>query len=168
MTFQRFRPVHLLIPGVLAIVAALFVLSILNQYGFQKYKIPQFSQHHIKLLCSVKDWHDFGFWQLGGLLTFPYGDAYTGGFPATLYASHAPFYAFPHWLAYRLGGEPCFYLAVVILTVVFAISVAVALGILAARLLPCSLPNQFHPILISCFATLLATPSEAAWGVAFL
>lgn len=167
MTVQRLSPIHVLARCALAITTTLFVLAILNQDGFQKYKIPRFSYHHIKLLHSVKDWHDFGFWQLGGLLTFTDKEAYTGGFPASLYTSHSPLYAFPHWLAYSLGGERAFYLAVVILTVAFTISVAVALGVLTTRLLPGTLTMQFHPVVISCFATLLATPSEATWGIAF-
>lgn len=143
------------------------MLSILNQYGFQKYKIPRFSYHHQKLLHSIKDWHDFGFWQLGGLLTFSDNDSYTGRFPTALYSSHSPFYSFPHWIAYSIGREKYFYLAVVILTIIFTISLAVALGLLTSRLLPDKLLSQFHPTTIACFATLLATPSEATWGIAF-
>ncbi|MGB5241144.1 MAG: hypothetical protein WBN80_10945 [Prochlorococcaceae cyanobacterium] len=57
-------------PWALATSTAIFILTILNKYRFQLARIPESSGHHQKLLNSVKDWQSFGFFKLGGLLTF--------------------------------------------------------------------------------------------------
>ncbi|HYP03265.1 MAG TPA: hypothetical protein VER57_01810 [Cyanobium sp.] len=154
-------------PWALAATAAAIILTILNQFGFQLARIPDGSSHHHKLLNSVRDWQSFGFFRLGGLLTFTDKESYTGAFPDKLYGSHAPFYAFPHWLSYAIGGEDGFYFTVVVLVLLLAISVSVCLGFLATHVLPEDLVRRYGGTGVSLLAVSLSIPGEALWGTGF-
>lgn len=154
-------------PWALATSTAIFILTILNKYRFQLVRIPESSGHHQKLLNSVKDWQSFGFFKLGGLLTFTDKGSYTGSLPDKLYGSHAPFYAFPHWLSYAVRGEEGFYFAVVVLTVLLAISMSVCLGFLATLLLPENLVRRSGTTWTCLLAVAISIPGEALWGTGF-
>lgn len=154
-------------PWALAGVAAVFILTILNKFGFQLARIPDGSGHHQKLLNSVKDWQSFGFFKLGGLLSFTDKDSYTGFLPDKLYGSHAPFYAFPHWLSYAIRGEDGFYFTVVVLTVLLAISMSACLGFLATRMLPEDLVRRSGTTSTCLLAVAISIPGEALWGTGF-
>lgn len=165
------RPHHLtwMLATVLGLVTALglFILSVLNNSGYQLSRIPEASGHHQKLLNSVRDWQSFGFFQLGGFLTFTENGDYTGSFPTKLYSSHAPFYVFPHWLGYALRGEKGFYFVVVVLALLLAIAMSVCLAMLATRLLPQKLLDRFNLTVVATLAAVLSIPGEALWGTGF-
>lgn len=150
-----------------AICLSIFIISIYQNYGFQRKVIPLYSTHHHKILNSVRDWRQFGYFRLGGLLTFKDNKDYKGTFPDTLYRSHVPFYALPHWLGFTLKGDSGFYFVVVCLTLILAISVSIALASLSLKLLPETLTAEFHHLAIPLFTAWLSVPGEALWGAAF-
>lgn len=96
------------------------------------------SNHNLRLLNSAKAWVDHGYWRLSGLLYFQ--EQYDGSLPSSLYRSHSPFYALPHYFAYRHGGESWFWIVVGLIPVFAAVVSSVALATFAWALVK-SLPR---------------------------
>lgn len=141
------------------------MLWLFNQYGYERSVIPQHSVHHLKILHSVKDWSKFGFFRLGGLMTFD--NSYTGEFPKRLYTSHSPFYALPHLLGYSMNAEKGFYSTVSVLVVLLAISMSLSLALLVPRVLPQAVLSSYPHGMASLLAVVLSVPGESIWGVGF-
>lgn len=126
---------------------------------------------NVRLLDSVRSWHEFGFWQLGGLMTFrellmtlPSPNL----MPKDLYSSQSTLYIVPHYFAYKLVGVAGFWEVMRASVYASAASLFLSVGTLSwliieerARFIP--MPGYvLGLVLFASFAVIF--PNEGIWG----
>ncbi|HJN34728.1 MAG TPA: hypothetical protein QF700_11505 [Prochlorococcus sp.] len=124
---------------------------------------------NVRLLDSVRSWHEFGFWELGGLMTFrKLLVTLPSSIPKDLYSSQSTLYIVPHYFAYQLAGVVGFWQ--VIRASAYASAVLISLSvatlswlIIEERSRSISTPRYiFGLVLFAAFAVVF--PSEGIWG----